>query len=235
MKPNATISRLYQDMYAHSALRAWRDAGAVSKADNVIRAHRAAGLPSAPRVIELGCGEGALAAELLRRSFPGSYLGMDISTSGIEEARARAIPGADFRLTAGGHVDLADGCADLAILSHVVEHLEHPRVLLYEAKRIASHVLVEVPLELHWRTPRDYHLDALGHINKYTARSIRHLAQSSGFEVLNQFTTNPGHARFGDASLGRNLSWRVKDIALRTVPLAARTCFTFHETLMLRS
>ena len=235
MLPTANISELYLDMYADGEQRAWRDAGALSKVDNVVRAYRAAALPLSPRVVELGCGEGALAAELVRRSFPRSYLGLDISPSGIEEARMRAVPGAEFRLTVGGPVPLDDGYADLAILCHVVEHLEHPRVLLYEAKRIARYVLIEVPLELNGRTPLDYNLDTLGHINKYTARSIRHLVQSCGFDVLAQFTTNPPHAHFGDASAARRLTWNVKNVALGVAPRLARSCFTFHETLLLRS
>ncbi len=235
MKPSAAISELYRDLYAHSALRGWRDAGAVSKADNVLRACGAAQVTPEPSVVELGCGEGALAAELARRSFLGSYLGLDISPSGIEEARSRAVPGTEFQLITGGQVPLDDHCADLAILSHVIEHLEHPRVLLYEAKRIASHVLVEVPLELNARTPLNYRVDALGDINKYTARSIRHLVQSCGFDVLVQFTTNPGHAGFGDRSVKRRLSTGVKDATLRAAPRLARGCFTFHETLLLRS
>lgn len=235
MQPSPMICELYSDLYANGALRAWRDAGAVSKGENVVRAYQSAGLSPDPRVVELGCGEGALAAELVRRSFTKSYLGVDLSSSGIEEARSRAIPGAEFQLSDGGPVPCADGCSDLAILSHVVEHLEHPRVLLYEAKRIAGHVLVEVPLELNARTPLDYRVDSLGHINKYTARSIRHLVQSCGFEVLVQFTTNPRHARFGDESTTGRLSTTVKDAALRAAPRFARGCFTFHETLLLRS
>ncbi len=57
--------------------------------------------------------------------------------------------------------------------SHVVEH---PRTLLHEARRVARHVFVEVPLEHNLRLPRDFAADDLGHINAYT----RKIAPSPG-------------------------------------------------------
>jgi ubiquinone/menaquinone biosynthesis C-methylase UbiE len=236
MEPSERVAALYSDMYAQGKELAWRDAGAVDKASNIVRIFEQEGLPPHPRVVELGCGEGALAAALVGRGFAGTYIGFDISQSGIDQALARAVPQASFRVGSGERVPLDDDVADVVILSHVVEHLEHPRALLYEARRIARHLIVEVPLELNARLPRDYVWDELGHINKYTSTSIRHLVQTCDLEVIAQFTTNPSqaHALFGNTSRKRRLEWQVKQRTLSLAPGLARMLFTYHETLLAR-
>ena len=78
--------------------------------------------------------------------------------------------------------------------------------------------------------------DDLGHINKYTATSIRQLVQTCNLEVLQQFTTNPSqaHALFGGASVRRKAQWHLKVGVLAVAPLLARSLFTYHETLLAR-
>lgn len=236
MVVSARVSRLYADMYASGAERARRDAGAVDKADNIVRICQLAGLPARPRVVEIGCGEGAVAAALAGRGFFETYTGFDFSESGITEARSRDIPGAEFHVSSGDGVDLPDDSVDLVVLCHVVEHLEHPRALLYEARRLAKSVVVEVPLELNARLPRDYVWDAVGHINKYTATSIRQLVQTCDLEVQQQFTTNPSQAQalFGNVTVKRRIVWQFKQQALVVAPRVARAVFTYHETLLAR-
>jgi ubiquinone/menaquinone biosynthesis C-methylase UbiE len=234
MKPSDRVTGLYTDMYAHGVERAWRDAGGADKGANIIRIWNRAGLPAKPRVVELGCGEGAIAEMLAKRGFFGQYDGYDLSDSGIQEARARDVPGATFHLGTGDKMPMGDDSADLVILSHVVEHLEHPRTLIYEARRIAKHIIVEVPTELTARLPRDFVWNELGHINHYTAKSIRQLIQTCDLEMLDQFTTNPPHALFGTPTRKQRLSWRIKDAALKIAPPVGRSLFVYHETLLAR-
>lgn len=78
------------------------------------------------------------------------------------------------------------------MLTHVVDHLENPRLLLNEAARVASWVLVEVPLEYRWRTPHDFVWNELGHINLFDRKLIRHLLQSIGLEVADERIGGPG-------------------------------------------
>lgn len=235
MDTSERISEIYQDSYSTQS-REWRTLGAVDKAANIIRAARSVSLPPSPRVLEIGSGDGAIAQELANRGFFGSYRGFDLSRSGVAEAQARGISGADFTQTAGGAIPVADDSADLVVLSHVVEHLEHPRVLLYEARRIAPLVLIEVPLEHNARLPRDHVWDGVGHINKYTATTIRQLVQTCDLEIAVQFTTNPSKAvaTFHADTAKRRVEWRMKDVALRLAPRLARTLFTYHETILAR-
>src|SRR6188472_3764857 len=66
----------------------WRALGAVGKAEHVIELAAAAQLT--PRtLLEVGCGDGALLAELARRRFVRDPDGVEISGSAVELARAR--------------------------------------------------------------------------------------------------------------------------------------------------
>ncbi len=77
-----------------------------------------------------------------------TFDGFELSPPAIEIARGRGIPRAG-RLEAydGERVPADDGAYDLAVLSHVLEHVPDPAPLLREAARVARRVLVEVPLE----------------------------------------------------------------------------------------
>lgn len=232
------IKALYTDYYGSEQGKAWRDTGAVDKADNIVNVWRETkSQPARPSIVEIGCGEGAVAAALAERGFFSDYLGFDLSTSGIAEAKARNVPGAVFKVSEGDDIAVPDRSADLAVLSHVVEHLEHPRVLLREAARIAPYVAVEVPLELTARAPKDYEVDALGHINKYNSTAIRHLVQSCGFEVLVAHTTSMSLAttQFFEKSFKRRMVWEIRTRGLQLVPPLAKQLFTYHEILLLKS
>ena len=65
-------------------------------------------------------------------------------------------------------------------------------------------LIVEVPLELTFRTPRDFAHNASGHINSYSMKLIRHLLQSCDLEIVAEITTNPsrGVLKFGGACCG---------------------------------
>lgn len=45
MEPSDRVAGLYTDMYAQGVGRAWREAGAVDKANNIVRIWTEAGLP----------------------------------------------------------------------------------------------------------------------------------------------------------------------------------------------
>src|SRR5688572_20035499 len=122
----------------------WRELGARTKAAHAVALCR----PAPATVVEIGCGEGALLAELARAWPRARFDGFELSAPAIEIARSREIARAG-RLEAydGARVPAADGAYELAVLSHVLEHVPDPLPLLREAARVARRVLVEVPLE----------------------------------------------------------------------------------------
>jgi len=226
------LRRHYDDYYDGTS--EWRRLGALDKAANLVRL---CGANPHESVLEIGAGEGALLARLAELRFGSELHGLDVSRSGVEAARARDIPGlASCAVFDGDTVPFEDDRFDLAILCHVLEHAEHPRRLLAEAARVARRVFVEIPLEDTWRLPRDYAPDAVGHINFYTAKSVRRLVQSCGLEVRAQIVTNPsrGCQAWGSPARG-SLRWVVKELALRAAPALAGRLFTYHGALLCES
>jgi len=136
----------------------------------------------------------------------------------------------------GYAIPYPDTTFDVAILSHVVEHVEHPRLLINEAARVASYIYIEVPLEHNRRLPHDFVWDSVGHINFYTAQTIRLLVQSCGHEVLEQRQTHPARRQY-QYRLGRRGAaiHLLKDLALRAVPSVAQSLWTYHSSLLVRS
>ena len=232
----AQVSDELRAKYAehYSGPSAWRSAGAADKVANVVRL--CAGVAH-ERVVEIGAGDGAVLAGLVERGFASQPLGLEISPSALAAGRARGLN--ELARYDGYRLPFADASLDLAILSHVVEHLEHPRALLREAARVARHVFVEVPLEDTWRRPRDYRPNAAGHINFYDLRGIRTLLQTCGLEVLAETVSHPTREAYAlRPELGRaraDASWAVKHALLALAPGLAQRLFTYHGALLCRA
>lgn len=217
----------YDDYY--DGQTEWRRLGAIDKSSNIRRAWSSLiGAVEPTTVLEVGCGDGSVLEELASGGW--NMQGLDISTSGVLAAQTRGLAAQVFD---GEHLPFDDQSVDLVIMTHVVEHLENPRVMLREASRVAKYVFVEVPLERNWRTKSDFVWTSLGHINIYDPLLIRHLIQSSGIEVNYELTTNPSLAvhRF-HASRSGTAKWLIRTSALKLAPPLARRLFTYHQSLL---
>jgi ubiquinone/menaquinone biosynthesis C-methylase UbiE len=227
------LQRNYDEYYADD-LSEWRGMGAVDKASNIVSLCAA---PAPSTVLDIGAGEGSVIQRLADSGFGQRHFALDISASGVERIRSRKIPTlVECRQFDGYTVPYPDATFDLAILSHVVEHVEHPRLLLNEAARVADYVFVEVPLEHNRRLPSDFVWDTVGHINFYTAKTIRLLVQSCGHEVLEQRETHSAR-RLYQYRHGRRgtVEYLIKELALRTMPSVAQRLWTYHSSLLIRS
>ncbi len=101
----------------------------------VLARHIAALLPPDASVLDIGCGDGEVATEILR-------LRPDLSVQGIDVLKRpkAAIPVMAFD---GENIPLADGAVDAAILVDVLHHTEDPAVLLAEAKRVSKAIVIK--------------------------------------------------------------------------------------------
>jgi ubiquinone/menaquinone biosynthesis C-methylase UbiE len=160
-----------------------RSIGAKRKAENIIALCES--LPH-DRVLEIGAGDGAVLLALKKCGFGKDLTALEISALAVKRIRALEIPGLSADVFDGAQIPASDATFDLAILSHVVEHLENPRQLLKEAARVAKHVFVEVPCEDTRTAGNDWRWNPEGHINYYTPRSIRFLVQSCRLRVHGQ-------------------------------------------------
>ena len=83
-------------------------------------------------------------------------------------------------------VPAEDSAYDLAVLSHVLEHVPEPMSLLREAARVAPAVLVEVPLEDNRSAAREEKRDEaarIGHVQFFDRAAVRSLFRVAGLDV----------------------------------------------------
>ena len=191
--------------------------------------------------MEIGCGDGALLAQL--HGMAGVLDGFELSAPAAALAR-RAVPGAR-RIEAydGEHVPAEDGAYDLAILSHVLEHVPVPLPLLAEAGRVAPWVLVEVPLERNRsaaRPAKRAEAARIGHLHAFDRADVHALVAAAGLRMEAELTDPlpyPHHAFFAataPARAGAAAKWAVRAAAHRLAPRAAERLFTVHYAALTR-
>ena len=215
----------------------WRALGARSKADHAVVLCARAGLR--PRtLVEIGCGDGALLAELGERGLAPVLDGFELSPPAAELAQARSIPGAR-RIEAfdGADVPAEDGAYDLAVLSHVLEHVPEPMALLREAARVAPAVLVEVPLEDNRSAAREEkraEAARIGHVQFFDRAAVHALVRVAGLRIAAELS-DPlpyAHHAFFAGSRGERaraaLKSGVRRAAWRAAPKLAERAFTVH-------
>jgi|SRR5579872_4015859 len=209
----------------------WRTLGAVAKAENITTLCNA--VPHS-KILDIGAGEGALLKRLSDMNFGDELYALEISRSAVDTTVRRNIPRVCEAQVFDGYTIPYDTLRfDLAILSHVLEHAEYPRKLLYEASRVASYVFVEVPLEDTMMLKSNFIFDSVGHINFYSPKTFRLLAQTCDLRVLSQIVTNPKkdsyRYQFGRRGI---LKYFVKEFLLRTAGSLAAEFFTYHSALV---
>jgi SAM-dependent methyltransferase len=96
----------------------------------------AAGLREGDRGLDVGCGPGALLAELARRLGAYRVAGVDPSKPFVEAARS-AVPGADVRLASGERLPFEDGAFDVVLSQLVVNFMEDAEAGVAEMRRVA--------------------------------------------------------------------------------------------------
>jgi ubiquinone/menaquinone biosynthesis C-methylase UbiE len=166
----------------------WRLLGAKYKAQHIIDVCKGYSFNS---VLEVGAGDGSILKLLANANFAGHYSAVEISESGVERIKAQGIKQLKtIQLFDGYVLPFGDDEFDLVILSHVLEHVEHERILLRELKRVAKMCLIEVPKDYRFGVDdRLDHFLAYGHINMYTPTSLRYLLLTEGFKVVNDLTS----------------------------------------------
>jgi len=230
IKVSEHLASNYEEYYEEGDSE-WRRLCAVQKAESIITL--CSDLPHAS-VLEIGAGEGSILSRLSELNFGERLHALEISPSGVAAIEGRNIPRlVECRLFDGYDVPYEEGRFDLSILSHVIEHVEHPRQLLYEAARVSRFVFVEVPLEDTLHLPSDFVLDPVGHINFYSRKGIRRLLQSCNLRVLGETVRTPARGAYVHRS-GRIglMKYYVKEALLKLPPGLATMLSTYHGALI---
>jgi SAM-dependent methyltransferase len=219
------------DNYYTTGESEWRCLGALDKVSNIVNLcsrhpHK--------KVLEVGSGEGSILKILSDIQFTEELYSLEISETAVETIRGRDLrPLVECKLFDGYNIPYDDDKFDLVILSHVVEHLEYPRKMLYEASRVGKYIFIEVPLEDNFRLANKYVPDKAGHINFYSPKTISRLVQTSELEILSCLITIPSYRVFR-YSLGRKaaLVYLPLKLLLQLMPNISTRLFTYYCSLV---
>jgi len=224
------VPELYNEYYGTERERQWYEVSSEDKARNVLR-HC---LPLNPtRVLDVGAGNGSVLGRYVAGGLGREVCAVEISSSGITELEERKSGTfVDVKKFDGITIPYPDDSFDLVVLSHVLEHVEHPRLLLHEMRRVARHAYIEVPLELSrlkGGLSGDWVMDDTGHINYYNRDLLCRQLQTAGWRVDQMEVSPPtvGTYRFALGTKGV-VQWAVKRCALAFSTKLATSLFAFN-------
>lgn len=106
-------------------------------------------VPEGARVLDLGCGDGTLLAQLVERR---GVAGRGVE---VDEAKVRACIAKGLSVRHGnieeGLADFPDGMFDVVILSQTLAYLNRPLAVLQEMARVGRLAIVSLENAGHWR------------------------------------------------------------------------------------
>jgi 2-polyprenyl-3-methyl-5-hydroxy-6-metoxy-1,4-benzoquinol methylase len=192
-KSSAIYETIYRNDIASEAQ--WLRLGATAKAESIDLL--TAGFPRPLGALcEMGCGTGAVLEECMRRGLARNYVGVDASGDALSWIRTRLQgPIQLIRHDLEGGAPKLEPPPDAVVLSHVLEHLSDPQVLLASLRGKCGCLIAEVPLEnqvVPWamaclrssifgRSRRD---NAAGHVQFFSKTSFRKLMTCCGWAIV---------------------------------------------------
>jgi len=179
-------------------------------------------VPRGVRVLDIGCGDGTLMAEL-RDAKGVDARGIEIDPEEVERAVARGLS----VVQGDANRDLADypdGAFDVAILSQTLQTAERPDWLLDQLLRVGRQAFVSFPNFAYWRMrlallaggrmPVVRHLPvswyATRNIHHLTVEDFRDLLRDKGYQVEGSWFFAGGR-EIG----GANANWRAEHAVFR--------------------
>lgn len=168
-----------------------------------------AGTAHGQSALDVGCGPGALTAELVRRLGGPAVSAVDPSQSFVAAARER-LPGVDVRMAAAEQLPFADAAFDLVLAQLVVHFMADPIVGLGEMGRVARRGATVAacvwdyaggrgPLAVFWRAARELDSSApdesglagtrQGHLAEMFARAGLGRAQETTLTVRARYSS----------------------------------------------
>ncbi len=230
----------YETSYSASSdmFRRWRGLGAGIKADHICELIKP--IPAPRDVIEVGCGDGAVLAQLGRRGVGQRRVGIDIASAAVRLA-AEQPEITEARVFDGARIDAGEDAFDLAICSHVLEHEADPQALLYEITRVAERaVVIEVPLERNLAARRGAARGLsqnAGHVHRFDRHGLRRLIAATGWRIQSELFDSlpaPVHTFGADTAAGvaqGYAKWAIRS-ALARQPWVAERLITLHYAVL---
>ncbi len=175
-------------------------------------------VPKGSRVLDLGCGDGALLDHLIGSRGCRGW-GVELSEEGFHGCLARGVPVVQGDLDRGLD-DVEDDEVDVVILSETIQALRRPELALTEMRRVAKRGIVSLPNFGHWRLrlelltkgrmPSSPELPnpwfATPNIHLCTLDDFERLVSDCGLRVVERIPLDSGHrAAAGAVGLRPNL------------------------------
>lgn len=207
-RQNPVLSRYLSSAYAEQN-PSWDREHSSWKARWVLHVLRANDIQP-QRVAEIGCGAGAVLAEL-NKALPGTTLhGFDIAPAAARFWSEYAGTGIEFTL--GDFLMADDESYDVVLLLDVLEHLANPFEFLMRVRCRANHFVFHIPLDLSAmnvlrESPLLHVREKVGHLHYFTRRLALSLLRECGYEVVSEQYT-------GAAFRAPQRGWRTKLAAL---------------------
>lgn len=137
------------------------------------------GLGRFERVLDLGCGDGRLSAEIDAAELTAA----DVSAVALGRAAAR-LPGARLvELEPDAPLPLADAAFDLVLCAETIEHVRDVQLFLSEIRRVlrpGRELALTTPAARPIGRPED---PLSPHLRRFTRRSLARVLDALGFEV----------------------------------------------------
>lgn len=144
------------------------------------------GLGAGSRVLDAGCGSGALLADLAATG--AAVSGIEPDTGACARAQARRV--GEVRAAALASLPFEDGAFDLITCLDVLEHVDDDLAALRELRRVTARdgrLLVTVPNHPWLWSGHDV---AAGHVRRYNLRRLQRAARDTGWVIATHTTFN---------------------------------------------
>lgn len=146
------------------------------------------GVRAGDRVLDIGCGASYYQQWIAEKA--AEVVGVDILPDRVELARRNnQKPNVRFELM-DVTCDIPNGQFDVAICSHVIEHLDDPIPVLNSLAKKVPRLLLKVPLvDAHWMklVKRDigmFWMDDFDHRREYTEDLLEEHLEASGWQIV---------------------------------------------------
>ena len=145
-------------------------------------------------IVDFGCGDGELIAQMRQINAAARYLGLDVSQTALEVATSR-LPGAELhRIEDGGRFPVVDASADFLFTSEVIEHVydtENAFAEMGRVLRLGGRLLLTTPYHGLIKNLSivargfDRHFDPAGpHIRFFSKRSLEKMLRAAGMRPI---------------------------------------------------